>query len=138
MKRTLPLILSAGLLLSSCMPTIQTPQGSVQVGFVTGTPYGLVQKTPLAQITDQTPPGSYVTFPDCQGGAIRLSDVRQYGPELTGQACRAGVQRSVDVQSVAFPFQLIIGLPLIVASGLLFKRFYDCGFPFGTCDSAQP
>jgi hypothetical protein len=127
-KSLLPLALSAAVLLSSCMPTIQTAQGPAQVGFVTGTPYALVQKTPLAQITDQTPSGSYVTFPDCQGSAIRLSDVRQYGPEVAARACRESIQRGVDVQAAILPIQLVVGVPAAIVSSYFIYKLFSCLF----------
>ena len=131
-KPALPLSLAAGLLLSSCAPSItaQTVQGAVQVSAVRGTPYLFAQKVTIEALNDQTPNDRYVTFSGCQGTAVAVNDVRRYGPDVTLQACQKYAQQQADFENTTSAIGLVVGIGLSIGSFLFFNRLSNCGFHF--------
>ena len=80
------LLLAASL--SACAPA-QTSGSASHPTVVTGAAYDTAHKIPVAQLDEQTPATSYVTFAECPAAAVSVSEVRQYGLDAAMQTCRA-------------------------------------------------
>ncbi|MBB5377637.1 hypothetical protein HNQ07_003136 [Deinococcus metalli] len=126
-KPTLPLVLSAALLLFSCAPaTVQTTSGPQTVTVLAGVGLTLSNRVPVEALTGQTPDDAAIIFTACQGGGVSAADVRRVGAEVALRACQQAIQRSADIQS-SLP---LVMLPVTIVVGYFAVKVFGCLFSF--------
>ena len=126
-RKTTCLPLSLVLLLASCTPSVQvqTGRGAANIPVEGGPIYALAAKTPVEQLTDQTPGDQVITFTACPKAGVRAAEVRRYGPEAALEACQKAVQRAGDVQDALGGVQLVAA-PFFLAGTFFVFRLFAC------------